>query len=104
MNTYEQIMQKYTTQLAEQRLLLNQWVSNVMTQYNKLPDEIKAQLPPLPGTTATEMVPALFAEPITSVEEAAYTQQIQVLENFVAACNAKIDEINASEAVRCRLS
>ena len=104
MPDYNSILASYRNKLAEQRLLLNQWVSVVMTQYDKLPEDVRKDLPSLPGSTAKELVPSLFHDPVTAEDEADYPKQIKVLQDFVAACNRKIAEINASEAVRCKLS
>lgn len=103
MPNYATLLQRYNTQLAEQRLLLQQWTSVAITQYDALPAEVRASLPALTGRTAQELVPALFADPITSKEEAEYKEQIAKLEDFVAACNKKFDALNESEVARCRL-
>lgn len=83
---------------------MSQWANTVVTQYKALPDDVRAQLPALPGETPTTLCPALYADPITDADALAYREQIKVLEDFVAACNQKIAEINNSEAVRCKLS
>lgn len=103
MPDYNQLMQGYNTRLAEQRLLMSQWCTTVVSQYKALPDDIKAQLPALPGDSAQTLVPALYADPITPEAARQYTEQIAVLDGFVAACNAKISELNNLEAVRCKL-
>lgn len=89
--------------MAEQRLLLQQWAEVVVKQYDALPEDVKAELPALPGRTAQEMVPALFNDPVTAADEPAYQAQIQVLQEFVNACNQRVEAINASEVVRCKL-
>lgn len=104
MADYAAMMQSYNNKLAEERLLLTQWATTVVSQYDALPDDIKAELPALPGRTAQEMVPALWADTITDAEAQAYQSQIDVLNAFVSACNAKVNSINELEAVRCKLS
>lgn len=104
MPDYTALMQSYQNKLAEQRLLLSQWASAVFTQYDALPDEVKETLPKLPGRSPKELVPALYADPVTPKDAEDYKAQIAVLDNFVAACNQKVSELNASEAVRCKLS
>lgn len=103
MTDYNSLLQRYNNKLAENRLLLQQWATTVVTQYDALPDDVKSQLPPLPGRTAQEMVPALFNDPVTAADEPAYVEQIKRLQDFVNACNAQVEAINASEVVRCKL-
>lgn len=103
MTDYNALLQRYNSKLTEQRLLLQQWAEVVCKQYEALPADIKARLPVLPGTTAQEMVPALYHDPITAQDEQDYIQQIQQLQNFVNACNQQVEAINASEVVRCKL-
>lgn len=104
MADYAAMMKNYSNRLAEERLLLTQWAATAVSQYDALPDDIKAELPTLPGRTAQEMVPALWAETITDTEAKAYQSQIAALNAFVSACNAKVNSINQLEAVRCKLS
>lgn len=103
MTDYNALLQRYNSKLTEQRVLLQQWAQVVVAQYNALPENIRNLLPPLPGNTAQEMVPALYHDPITAEDEAAYPQQIKALQDFVDACNMQVDTINASEVVRCKL-
>lgn len=103
MTDYNALLQRYNSKLTEQRVLLQQWATVVVQQYDALPDTIKGVLPALPGRTAQEMVPALFHDPITAEDEASYAQQIKTLQDFVTACNMQVDTINASEVVRCKL-
>lgn len=103
MTDYNALLQRYNSKLTEQRMLLKQWADVVIKQYDALPATIRSSLPPLPGRTAQEMVPALFHDPITAEDEVAYAQQIKALQDFVTACNLQVDNINASEVVRCKL-
>ncbi len=103
MTDYTALLNRYNNKLTEQRVLMKQWAETVVAQYSKLPDDIKAKLPPLPGQTAEEMVPALFHDPVTAEDEQAYVQQVQVLQAFVTACNQQVEAINMSEVVRCKL-
>lgn len=104
MTDYNALLQRYNNKLTEQRMLMKQWAEVVVGQYDKLPEDIRAKLPALPGRTAPEMVPALFHDPVTAEDEAAYVQQISALQSFVDACNQQVEAINASEVVRCKLS
>lgn len=104
MTNYDALVSKWTGSLAQNRLLMTQWATTTVAQYDALPDDVKAKLPPLPGRTAQEMVPALFAENITQAEVDAYEKQYAALVQFVTACNAEVERLNQSEAVRCRLS
>lgn len=100
---YNALLQRHQNKLTEQRVLMQQWAGTVISQYRNLPDEVRQSLPPLPGESAQEMVPALFKETVTAQDEQDYIQQMAVLQQFVAACNQKIEEVNASEVVRCKL-
>lgn len=104
MSKYDDLVAKWTTSLTEKRLLMNQWASAAVKQYDSLPQDVRDRLPALPGRTAQEMVPALYAGTITQAEVEAYKVQYDALERFVAACNAEVERLNQSEAVRCKLS
>lgn len=104
MSKYDELVAKWSNSLAEKRLLMSQWAQTVVTQYEALPQEVKDELPPIPGHNAQEMIPALYAGTITKEEVAAFDTQYKVLQDFVDACNAKVEALNQSEAVRCKLS
>ena len=103
MTDYQALLGRYQAKLAEQRLLMTQWVQQTVSQYNALPEEVRSRLPALEGSTAEELVPALYAETITAATEAEYKAQIGKLQQFVTECNKLLTEYNNSESVRCLL-
>lgn len=72
----QQALQKAAQLFAEDRLRVAQWCEILTKAYDSVTDDVRASLPPLPGRTAQEMVPALFAD---RFDENAYLEQKAVL-------------------------
>ena len=79
------------------RVYIRQWCEKLVSSYDALPEETKAQLPPLPGRSAEEIFPSLFAEPF-DIEQ--YKKETVAPQQLQQAMVARVLLLNA-EAEKC---
>ena len=103
MKDYKQLEAACARKLAEGRVHMEQWCKNLFDHYISLPDEVRNQLPPLPGNTAREMVPSLYVDPPTKESAAKFVEERQVLVEIQQACVQLATKYNEAEEVRCLL-
>lgn len=79
------------------RVYITQWCEKLVSSYDALPADTKASLPPLPGHTAEEMLPSLFAEPFDMDR---YQQEALLPQRLQQEMVARVLQLNA-EAEKC---
>lgn len=85
-------------EFIERRAKIEMEVNSFLTSVDKTNDERITSVPGRPaGSTAKEVLPALWAEPF---DKEAYALQLGALNHYIAALKAKCNEL-AEEAERC---
>lgn len=84
----------------EERLLISQWCTSLVQHYNSATDDIKAKLPPLPGTTAEEMLPSLFVSNPSDLDVEQYKREAAQLVAIQQAMSTLYTAVN-QEAMKC---
>lgn len=98
--TAKQLLEQRNRVFIEDRLLISQWCSNLVEHYNNTTEDVRAQLPPLPGTTAEEMLPSLFVTDPSELDVEKYLQEAAVLKNIQQRMCEVFHTIN-QEAMKC---
>ena len=79
------------------RVYISQWCEKLVASYDALPEDTKALLPPLPGRTAEEIFPSLFAEPFDMEQ---YKREVVAPQELQKAMVNRVILLNA-EAEKC---
>lgn len=96
----KQLLEKRNRIFIEQRLLISQWCTSLVQHYNAATEDIRAQLPPLPGTTAEQMLPSLFVSDPRDLDVEQYNKEKAVLEDIQLKMCSLYSTMN-EEAVKC---
>lgn len=93
---YSQLMRR----LIEDRVLVSQWCTSLVQHYNNTTDDVRAKLPPLPGTTPETMLPSLFVEDVSKLDMELYNKEASVLVNIQQEMN-RLHLLLNQEAEKC---
>jgi hypothetical protein len=92
---YQKLLQQAQANFTEQRLLVRQWVENLIINANAIDKDLLAEYNITisfdPETTAQSIVPALFEEPFNNNK---YKEQITPLITFAETLNSVASEVN----------
>ena len=75
----KQLLEQWNRVFIEDRLLVSQWCDALVKSYTSATDDIRSKLPPLPGTTAEQMLPSLFVSDPSDLDVEQYKKEKEVL-------------------------
>lgn len=96
----KQLLEQRNRVFIEDRLLISQWCDALVQHYNSATDDVRAKFPPLPGTTAEQMLPSLFVSDPSDLDVDQYKKEVAVLTAIQQQMNALYLAVN-QEAVKC---
>lgn len=82
--------QKAERAFIEDRLRVSQWCEGLVKAYDRTSADVRAKMPPLPGTTPETMLPSLFAD---EPDEGAYRKEAEVLLQIQEAMNREAERL-----------
>lgn len=91
------LIREREAQFIEKRVMIENEVNRFLASLETLDDSIKQQIEYVPGQTARDILPALWAE---KFDKEAYQLQLNKLNACVSRVRLICDEIN-QEALRC---
>lgn len=80
-----QLLERSKQAFIESRLLIQQWCISLVNHYNSATEDVRAQLPPLPGTTPETMLPSLYVTNPQDLDEEQYAREAAVLQDIQQA-------------------
>ena len=96
----KQLLEQRNRVVIEDRLLVSQWCDALVKSYTSATDDIRSKLPPLPGTTAEQMLPSLFVSDPSDLDVEQYKKEKEVLLSIQQQMNTLYLAFN-QEAVKC---
>lgn len=96
----KQLLDQRNRVFIEDRLLISQWCKSLTQHYHSASEDVRSKLPPLPGSTAEEMLPSLFVENPSDLDVEQYKKEAAVLSNIQAEMSRLYTEMN-QEAMKC---
>ena len=95
-----QLLEQRKRQFIETRVLVQQWCTQLVQKYMALTEDIRAKLPPLPGTTPETMMPSLYVSDPADLDVDKYHAEEAVLKNIQQEMNKLAIALN-QEAIKC---
>lgn len=95
--TVQALIAERQRQFIEQRLLISQWVSQLMKNVHEIDQELLVGIDVPSQTTAEELLPSLFKEPF-DLEQ--YNKEKAVVEELQRNIDELADKLN-QEALKC---